>query len=80
MGRRLPMNDLMAWNTDATRMPCRMHSEYLRRLFLSNGLFEGRYDVDGRPIALKYIPSQPGAAGLEPAPTLSRRLPAVGPA
>ena len=55
MGQRSPMNDLMAWNTDATRMPYRMHSEYLRRLFLSNDLFEGRYDVDGRTIALEDI-------------------------
>jgi hypothetical protein len=34
MGRRSPMIDLMAWNADTTRMPYRMHSEYLRRLFL----------------------------------------------
>ncbi len=55
MGQRTSMNDLMAWNADATRMPYRMHSEYLRRLFLDNDLFEGRYRVDGRPVVLGDI-------------------------
>ena len=48
-------HDLMAWNADATRMPPRMHSEYLLRLFLNNDLAEGHYIAGGRPIALSDI-------------------------
>jgi poly[(R)-3-hydroxyalkanoate] polymerase subunit PhaC len=55
MGERRPMIDLMAWNADATRMPYRMHSEYLRQLFLNNDLAEGRYCVDDHPVSLRDI-------------------------
>ena len=54
-GERDQPNDLMAWNADETRMPYRMHSEYLTRLFLRNDLARGHYDVDGRPIWLNDI-------------------------
>ena len=55
MGERQPMNDLMAWNADTTRLPCRMHSEYLRHLFFDNELAEGRFKAAGKPIALTDI-------------------------
>ena len=55
MGERSPMIDLMAWNADTTRMPYRMHSDYLRKLFLGNDLASGRYVVDGHAIAVQNI-------------------------
>lgn len=55
LGKRKPLTDLMAWNADATRLPYRMQSEYLRQLFLNNDLAEAKYQVGGRPIALSDI-------------------------
>jgi polyhydroxyalkanoate synthase len=49
------MNDLMSWNADGTRMPYKMHSEYLRKLFLHNDLAEGRFEVEGKPISISDI-------------------------
>jgi poly(3-hydroxyalkanoate) synthetase len=55
MGAQTPMTALRAWNADATRMPARMHSEYLRRLYLHNDLAEGRYLAGNRTLSLADI-------------------------
>jgi len=54
-GKRQPMMDLMAWNADGTRMPWRMHSEYLYRLYLDNELATNRFPVGGQLVRLSDI-------------------------
>ncbi|MDY6890381.1 MAG: alpha/beta fold hydrolase [Pseudomonadota bacterium] len=55
LGEPPRMNDLMAWNADSTRLPYKMHSEYLRQLFLNNDLASGRFQVGDRPVSLRDI-------------------------
>lgn len=55
LGEHPKPTDLMAWNADTTRLPYRMHSETLQRLYLRNELAEGLYCVQGRPVALSDL-------------------------
>lgn len=55
LGEHEMPNDMMAWNQDGTRLPARMHAEYLHRLFLDNDLAEGRFPAGGQPVALEDI-------------------------
>ena len=54
-GERDGMIDLMAWNADGTRMPWKMHTEYLVGLYLNNDLAQGRFKVEGETVSLKDI-------------------------
>jgi len=54
-GERPQLNDLMAWNADGTRMPWRMHSEYLERLYLKNELAQGTFALNGARVDLANI-------------------------
>ena len=65
MGEPEKVDDLAAWSSDATRMPYRMHSEYLRALYLGNDLAEGRFKLDGRRIALQDIRAPVFVVGAE---------------
>jgi len=55
MGEREQASDLMAWNADTTRMPARMHHEYLTALYLHNALATSSYLVEGRTVSLGDI-------------------------
>jgi polyhydroxyalkanoate synthase len=55
MGEREQRNDLMAWNADTTRMPARMHHEYLTALYLHNALATSSFRVEGRAVSLADI-------------------------
>src|ERR1700739_4125515 len=54
-GERPKLNDLMAWNAAGTRMPWRMHSEYLERLYLKNELARGTFRRGGEAVDLKRL-------------------------
>ena len=48
--------DLLYWNSDSTRMPAKMHSFYLRKLYMENRLVEaGGVTIDGVAIDLSKI-------------------------
>ena len=65
LGRLAEPGPLEAWLADPTRMPARMHSEYLRRLFMENSFTHGEMSVDGEFIAAKDIRAPIFALGAE---------------
>ncbi|HEY6822513.1 MAG TPA: class I poly(R)-hydroxyalkanoic acid synthase [Burkholderiales bacterium] len=48
--------DLLYWNADSTRMPARMHSFYLRNMYIKNLMgVAGAIELDGVPIDLGKV-------------------------
>lgn len=58
LGKRPPAFDLLVWNKDSTRMPARMHSQYLRACYLNNEFAQGEFEVDGQRV-------DPGKVGID---------------
>ena len=50
LGKKPPAFDLLVWNKDSTRMPAKMHSEYLRACYLNNEFARGAFVVAGEPV------------------------------
>jgi polyhydroxyalkanoate synthase len=54
-GKKAPAFDLLAWNGDSTRMPAKMHSEYLRSCYLKNEFARGEFVVGGKKLDPKKV-------------------------
>jgi polyhydroxyalkanoate synthase len=47
MGEDPPAFDMLAWNSDSTRMPAKMHAYYLRRCWIDNALAKDEMECNG---------------------------------
>jgi polyhydroxyalkanoate synthase len=54
-GKTPPAFDLLYWNADATRMPAKNHSFYLRNFYLKNNFARGELTIGGKKLDLKKI-------------------------
>ncbi len=50
LGKKPPAFDLLVWNKDSTRMPAKMHSQYLRSCYLNNEFARGEFEIDGQKL------------------------------
>ncbi len=57
MGQSPPAFDILAWNSDSTRLPAAMHSFYLRSLYARNELARGELDLAGQLLSLADVKS-----------------------
>ncbi|MBD5634999.1 MAG: class I poly(R)-hydroxyalkanoic acid synthase [Candidatus Eremiobacteraeota bacterium] len=55
LGKDAPAFDLLYWNSDATRMPAKMHRYYLANMYVRNALAKGELSIDGVPLDLHDV-------------------------
>ena len=63
LGQDPPAFDILAWNSDNTRMPAAMHTFYLRALYLRNELARGVLEVKGQRLSLADVKSDAYVVG-----------------
>jgi polyhydroxyalkanoate synthase len=55
MGEDPPAFDILAWNSDSTRLPAAMHSFYLRSCYVENALARGELELAGTRLRLEDV-------------------------
>ena len=55
MGKSPAAFDLLFWNADQTRMPKRLHMDYLRSMYGQNRLSQGTFEIGGLTVDLSKV-------------------------
>ncbi|KQW84156.1 class I poly(R)-hydroxyalkanoic acid synthase [Brevundimonas sp. Root1279] len=55
MGKDPPAFDLLFWNADQTRMPKKLHLDYLRSMYGRNALSQGDFQIGGLKVDLTKV-------------------------
>ncbi|MDZ4363469.1 class I poly(R)-hydroxyalkanoic acid synthase, partial [Brevundimonas sp.] len=55
MGKDPPAFDLLFWNADQTRMPKKLHMDYLRSMYGQNRLSRGEFTIGGLKVDLSKV-------------------------
>ncbi|MEJ6790783.1 class I poly(R)-hydroxyalkanoic acid synthase [Brevundimonas sp. BR2-1] len=55
MGKSPPAFDLLFWNADQTRMPKKLHMDYLRSMYGQNRLARGEFTIGGVKVDLSKV-------------------------
>lgn len=55
MGKDPPAFDLLFWNADQTRMPKKLHMDYLRSMYGQNRLSQGQFTIGGITVDLSKV-------------------------
>ncbi len=55
LGKDPPAFDLLFWNADQTRMPKRLHMDYLRSMYGKNAMTRGEFEIGGVKVDLSKV-------------------------
>jgi polyhydroxyalkanoate synthase len=55
LGKDPPAFDLLFWNADQTRMPKKLHMDYLRSMYGANALAKGEFEIGGVRVDLSKV-------------------------
>jgi polyhydroxyalkanoate synthase len=58
LGNQPPAFDVLFWNADTTRLPARLHGDFLDLIFTNPFVNAGKISIDGTPIDMKKIKTE----------------------